>query len=191
MSDIIHLRRKLQHIQSSLKAPKGQKNKFGNYSYRSAEDILEAVKPLLALNDTTLICHDRIEVYGEQLFNVTTVTLLDCDDDLSISTEHAAMHSIAKKGMDSAQISGSTASYSLKRALGNLFAIDNEKDADATNKHDVTVEPKSVPGRYYIDLMKETKTIEELAEFWESIPIGDRSKQIVINAKDKQKQKLQ
>ena len=167
MSEIIGLRKKLLGIQSSLKATKGQINKFGNYNYRSAEDILEALKPLLVEYKATLLCNDRIEMYGEHLFNVTTTSLLDCESNESIHSEHAAMHSVAKKGMDSAQISGSTASYSLKRSLGNLFAIDNEQDADALNK----------------------QSIEELQKLWKIIPIEARSTSSVILAKDQQKLK--
>jgi len=190
MSDeIIKLTKKLQRIQCNLKAPKGQKNKFGNYNYRSAEDILEAMKPLLEENNVTILCSDRIEMRGDFMFNVTTAILLDCDSDQQIAAENWAMHSESKKGMDSAQISGSTASYSLKRALGNLFAIDNEQDADATNKHgssnsapDPSLRLKAIQG---------TKTIEDLISIWKAIPKEIAAMPQVIAAKDKQKQKLE
>ena len=185
---IVKLTKKLQGLQYDLKAPKGQKNKFGNYNYRSAEDILEALKPLLVKYNVTLLCSDRIEMRGAFMFNVTTASLLDCDSDTQISTENWAMHSESKKGMDSAQISGSTASYSLKRALGNLFAIDNEKDADATNRHDV---PKvNINPSLVIEEINNTTSIQQLASIWKLLPKAVASMQEVIDAKDKQKQKL-
>ena len=191
MSEIIGLRKKLLGIQSSLKAPKGQVNKFGNYNYRSAEDILEALKPLLVKYKATLLCNDRIEMYGEHLFNVTTTSLLDCESNESIHSEHAAMHSVAKKGMDSAQISGSTASYSLKRSLGNLFAIDNEQDADALNKHGKKEAPVASAEsiRDAVDAINKCQSIEELQKLWKIIPLEARSTSSVILAKDQQKLK--
>lgn len=190
--EIVRLVKKLQRVQCTLKAPKGQKNKFGNYNYRSAEDILEAIKPLLEEYNLTLVCNDRIEMRGECMFNVTTATLLDCDSDQQISTENWAMHSESKKGMDSAQISGSTASYSMKRALGNLFAIDNERDADATNRHGVIPENSTapIPVRYQINLINDQKTLGDLATVWKSLPKDVAAMPEVIAAKDKQKQKL-
>jgi len=187
MSDkIIKLTKKLQGIQCNLKAPKGQKNKFGNYDYRSAEDILGAIKSLLEEYNVTLLCSDRIEMKGDCMFNVTTAILYDCDSDNQIATENWAMHSESKKGMDSAQISGSTASYSLKRALGNLFAIDNEKDADATNKHGVKLDPSSV-----VEEIDNTISIQQLATVWKLLPKDVAAMPQVIAAKDKQKQKLE
>jgi hypothetical protein len=180
--------KKLQGVQFALKAPKGQKNKFGNYDYRSAEDILGAIKPLLVEYNLAILITDRIEMRGNFMFNVSKVTLLDCDSNQETSVENWAMHSESKKGMDSAQISGSTASYSLKRALGNLFAIDNEKDADATNKHgssntapDPSLSLKAIQG---------ANTIEDLISIWKAIPKQIAAMPKVIEAKDNQKQKL-
>ena len=185
---VIGLTKKLQGLQYDLKAPKGQKNKFGNYNYRSAEDILEALKPLLVKYNVTLLCSDRIEMRGAFMFNVTTASLLDCESDTQINTENWAMHSESKKGRDSAPFSGSTASYSLKRALGNLFAIDNEKDADATNRHDV---PKvNINPSLVIEEINNTTSIQQLASIWKLLPKAVASMKEVIDAKDKQKQKL-
>jgi hypothetical protein len=193
----ISIRKKLLAIQSQLVAPKGQTNKFGNYQYRSAEDILQNLKPLLAEHGCVLLCSDRIEdrCNGDYMFNITTVSLCDCDSDLTISVEHAALHSTAKKGMDAAQISGSTASYALKRALGNLFAIDNEKDADATNKHghdSKAMRPKeqAMELMLAIDSIKKCKEITELQKLWSKFTDGVRSDKSVITAKDEQKTKL-
>ena len=101
------------------------------------------------------------------------------------------MHSVAKKGMDSAQISGSTASYSLKRSLGNLFAIDNEQDADALNKHGKKQAPVASAEsiKDAVDAITKCQSIEELQKLWKIIPIEARSTSSVILAKDQQKLK--
>ena len=131
-----NIRQKLQGIQSSLKAPKGQKNKFGGYSYRSAEDILTAVKPLLQEWNCVLISQDEMVDIGGRLYVKTTASIVDSDTDEGLSATGYAREAESKKGMDEAQITGSAASYSSKRALGNLLCIsDSSLDPDATNKH--------------------------------------------------------
>ena len=130
------IRQKLQGIQSCLKAPKGQTNKFGGYNYRSAEDILSAVKPLLSEFEAILVSQDTMVEIGGRVYVQTTSTLTDTALGDSISTTGYAREAEIKKGMDDAQITGSAASYSLKRALGNLFCIsDSSLDPDATNTH--------------------------------------------------------
>jgi hypothetical protein len=126
--------KKLAKIQSTLKAPKNQFNKFGNYSYRSCEDILEAVKPLLAAEDLVLTIADEVlfNPGGENYIKVTT-TITDGKD--SISNSAVAREAQEQKGMNPAQISGSSSSYARKYALNGLFLIDDTKDADATNTH--------------------------------------------------------
>jgi hypothetical protein len=133
--DKFNIRKKLQGIQSSLKAPKGQTNKFGGYSYRSCEDILTALKPLLAEWGCCLIISDEIVEKGDKLFVEATATLYDNDSSDSLSSKGPAEHAETKKGMDQAQITGSASSYARKYALNGLFAIDDTKDADATNDH--------------------------------------------------------
>ena len=127
----------LQQIQSELKAPKGQKNNFGNYSYRSAEDILSAVKPLLQKHEVSLIISDDIVGVEGRVYVQATATLWlddkDCEP-LARSTGFAR-ESLAKKGMDDAQITGSASSYARKYALNGLLCIDDTKDPDATNTH--------------------------------------------------------
>ena len=131
-----NIRQKLQGIQSSLKAPKGQVNKFGGYSYRSAEDILKAVKPLLAEWGCSLISQDEMVEVGGRLYVKSTASIIDSDTDESLSATGYAREAESKKGMDEAQITGSAASYSSKRALGNLLCIsDSSLDPDATNTH--------------------------------------------------------
>jgi len=137
---------KLQGIQSSLKAPKGQTNKFGGYSYRSAEDILTAVKPLLRKNGCTLVISDDIVGVEGRVYVKATAVLAEAESDYSIQVNGFARESETRKGMDDSQITGSASSYARKYALNGLFAIDDTKDADATNDHG-----KSKQGRTLAD----------------------------------------
>ena len=130
-----NIRQKLQGIQSSLKAPKGQTNKFGGYNYRSCEDILTALKPLLAEWGCSLVIDDNLESCGGRVYIKATASLADNDSDEVISTSGFAREAENKKGMDDAQITGSASSYARKYALNGLFAIDDTKDPDATNTH--------------------------------------------------------
>ena len=130
-----NIRQKLQGIQSSLKAPKGQTNKFGGYRYRSAEDILESVKPLLGEWGCSLVIQDDVVEVGGRVYVKATASLADNDTELAISATAFAREAEAKKGMDEAQITGSASSYARKYALNGLFAIDDTKDPDGTNTH--------------------------------------------------------
>lgn len=126
MSKSLEVQNKLNQIQQDLKAPKGQKNTFGNYQYRSCEDILEAVKPLLGVATVTL--SDEVRLVGERVYIMATATLYL--DDEYISVYGWAREALAKKGMDEAQVTGAASSYARKYALNGLFAIDDTKDAD-------------------------------------------------------------
>ena len=126
------LHEKLLAIQTKLKAPKGQYNSFGKYSYRSAEDILEAVKPLNAEQGVLLTITDEIKEVGGRIYVVATATVSDGTDELKVSA--FAREPENKKGMDESQITGATSSYARKYALNGLYAIDDNKDAD-TNEH--------------------------------------------------------
>lgn len=128
------MNKKLMNIQSELKAPKGQYNSFGKYKYRSCEDILEAVKPVLAKHGCTLTISDSIMLIGDRFYVKATATLSDTDSDKSISVSAYARESQDKKGMDSSQVTGATSSYARKYALNGLFCIDDTKDAD-TDEH--------------------------------------------------------
>ena len=130
-----NIRQKLQGIQSSLKAPKGQTNKFGGYRYRSAEDILEALKPLLGEWGCSLILLDEMVEVGGRVYVKATANLIDNETESVLSTSAFAREAEVKKGMDDAQITGSASSYARKYALNGLFAIDDTKDPDATNTH--------------------------------------------------------
>ena len=125
----------LQKIQSELKAPKGQTNKFGGYSYRSAEDILEAVKPLLAKHKATLTISDDIVEVGGRVYVKAMAILTSLESDVNLGVTAFAREALTKKGMDEAQITGSASSYARKYALNGLFCIDDTKDPDATNTH--------------------------------------------------------
>ena len=130
-----NIRQKLQGIQSSLKAPKTQVNKFGGYKFRNCEDILTAVKPLLAEWGCSLVIQDDIVEVGGRVYVKATASLADNDSELAISASALAREAETKKGMDDAQITGSASSYARKYALNGLFAIDDTKDPDATNDH--------------------------------------------------------
>ena len=146
----------LKKIQKELKAPKNQFNAFGKYKYRSCEDILEAVKPLL--NNATLVINDEMVVIGERYYIKATATLTEADK--SISATAYAREPEEKKGMDSAQITGATSSYARKYALNGLFLIDDTKDADTMdNSKTVNIE----------DLKTEAdkcQTIDDLKKFY-------------------------
>lgn len=126
------LHEKLLAIQTKLKAPKGQYNSFGNFNYRSAEDILEAVKPLNAEQGLLLTITDEIKEVGGRIYVVATATVSDGTDELKVSA--FAREPENKKGMDESQITGATSSYARKYALNGLYAIDDNKDAD-TDEH--------------------------------------------------------
>lgn len=120
----------LMAVQSELKAPKGQKNTFGNYSYRSAEDILEAVKPLLKVNGLYLNISDEVVLIGDRYYVKATVTAVDIATGEAASSTAFAREAAEKKGMDASQVTGATSSYARKYALNALFGIDDTKDAD-------------------------------------------------------------
>jgi hypothetical protein len=129
------LRQKLCNIQTQLKAPKGQTNAFGGYRYRSAEDILEALKPLLGEYGCSLVIQDDMVEVGGRVYVKASANLIDNETDLVLSAAAFAREAEVKKGMDDAQITGSASSYARKYALNGLFCIDDTKDADATNTH--------------------------------------------------------
>ena len=120
----------LMAVQSELKAPKGQENTFGKYRYRSAEDILEAVKPLLKANGLYLRISDTVEMIGDRYYVKATVTAVDIATGDAESATAYAREQAEKKGMDAAQVTGATSSYARKYALNALFGIDDTKDAD-------------------------------------------------------------
>ena len=127
--------KELLQIQSELKAPKGQFNDYGKYKYRSCEDILEAVKPILKKNNCTLLLSDSLIYVGERYYIKATATLVNAEGK-SVSTEAYAREEETKKGMDASQITGASSSYARKYALNGLLCIDDNKDSDTTNTGD-------------------------------------------------------
>jgi hypothetical protein len=132
----------LHTVQQKLKAPKNQYNSFGKYKYRSCEDILEAVKPLLP-DGVYLICYDKISEHGGRVFVNSTVEISDGNE--TVASSGCAEIALEQKGMQAAQITGSASSYARKYALNGLFCIDDTKDADTENntvpKQKATYEP--------------------------------------------------
>lgn len=151
---------RLTALQNELKAPKNQRNNFGNYNYRNCEDILEAVKPLLLKFGMTMVITDTPEKIGERYYMKATVTL----DDASPSTPPFqkayrqttgyAREADTKKGMDESQITGAASSYARKYALNGLFAIDDTRDAD-------TMKPQKGKSNYAPDGKKDWKNNNE------------------------------
>jgi len=150
-------------IQSELKAPKNQYNTFGKYNYRSAEDVLEALKPLLSKHECQLTIHDEIEMVGERIYVKAVATI--CKGESAVRTTAFAREEATKKGMDGAQITGSASSYARKYALNGLFLIDDTKDPDSTNKHG-DKEPFYLEKGAVIARLEQCKTEADLKALW-------------------------
>lgn len=127
--------KKLLEVQGELKAPKSQFNSFGKYTYRSCEDILEALKPLFVKTKSTVILRDKILLIGDRYYLEATAIFIDTETGETVENTAIAREDETKKGMDLAQVTGSVSSYARKYALNGLFAIDDNKDSDVTNKH--------------------------------------------------------
>ena len=124
---------KLSAIQAELKAPKNQFNSFGNYNYRSCEDILEVAKPLCAKHKTVLILTDTLVNIGDRYYVKASAQLHDFEDASAVEAIAFAREEESKKGMDGSQVTGASSSYARKYALNGLFNIDDVKDSDFTN----------------------------------------------------------
>lgn len=122
--------KKLLIVQQNIKAPKGQYNSFGKFSYRSCEDILEQARPLCNDNGAVLILSDEVKNDNGRYYIVATATLYDADSGESISVTANAREADEKKGMDTSQVTGASSSYARKYALCGLFSLDDNKDAD-------------------------------------------------------------
>lgn len=129
--------KKVANIQQKLKAPKNQYNKFGKYNYRSCEDILEGVKPLLG--DLVLTVNDDIQIIGDRIYVKATATITDGEN--SIGNQAFARESLIKKGMDDSQITGTASSYARKYALNGLLLIDDTRDADSMDNSSNSNQP--------------------------------------------------
>ncbi len=148
---------KLAEIQQKLIAPKGQFNNFGKYKYRSCEDILEAVKPLLG--DSVLLITDEIVLIGDRYYVKATVQFVTSDGMKSVSAY--ARESLDKKGMDVAQITGAASSYARKYALNGLFCIDDTKDPDSSASPNDKKEAKKASDKAKTKEEKQTAMIEQ------------------------------
>ncbi len=138
---------KLMTVQTKLRAPKGQYNSFGKYSYRSCEDILEALKPLLAEVGAIVNVTDEIKLIGNRYYVEATASFIDTETGERMIAKASAREAETKKGMDDSQVTGSVSSYARKYALNGLFAIDDNKDADSTNTHGKEIKPNMTPTR--------------------------------------------
>lgn len=137
---------KLLTVQAELKAPKNQMNTFGKYKYRSQEDILEALKPILAKIKAVSIISDELVLIGDRYYIKATASIIDAETGDKAFTVGYAREELDKKGMDGSQITGTASSYARKYALNGLYAIDDTKDDDALNdygKDKVEEEPKA------------------------------------------------
>ena len=167
---------KLMNIQQELKAPKGQYNDFGKYAYRSCEDILEAVKPLLKKEKVVLTISDELQYIGNRYYIKATATLIDTESEATISNIAYAREEETKKEMDGSQITGASSSYARKYALNGLFGIDDNKDSDTTNiqskeeKEDKKASPKQIEliQKYYqgenLTKLLEANNLEKLED---------------------------
>lgn len=170
----------LAEIQAKLKAPKGQFNSFGKYHYRSAEDILEAVKKVVNPMGFSITLTDRVQEIGGRIYVEAMATLFN--GELEYSATGYAREEETKKGMDGSQITGAASSYARKYALNGLFAIDDTKDSDATNDHGKSQESKpqakgSIPApsqfekefSMLIHDVKKADHLDKLKAIWENL----------------------
>ena len=139
------IQEKLMNIQYELKCNKSQYNSFGRYAYRSSEDILEAVKPLLYKYKATLVINDDIVLIGDRFYVKATSKITDIETGECVESTAFAREDESQKGMSSAQVTGSVSSYARKYSMNALFAIDDNKDADSTNTHGKDIKPNMTP----------------------------------------------
>ncbi len=182
----------LQIIQAKLKAPKGQFNKFGGFKYRSLEDIFEAVKPLLAETQTTLVVGDEIVLIGDRHYVCATATLTNQKGE-QVTNKAYAREDSDKGKMDASQMTGSASSYARKYALNGLFCIDDTKDADTDEYTKATTKSQQPKAKSQQPVqpaqpamtaemrktLDDAKTVEELYEAFAKLPQNLREHQQV------------
>ena len=184
--------KELVNIQAQLKAPKNQLNKFGGYKYRSCEDIMEAVKPLLSENKCTLTVCDSIEMVGNRIYIKATATIKNESGEVEQTTAFAREPE-TKKGCDEPQLTGTASSYARKYALNGLFAIDDTKEADTNEykyqQHAAPVqdlpEPELITA---IDQIKQCKSVDELQKLWNELSGWQSNKMFVAEVSKRKKQ---
>lgn len=163
---------KMMKIQTTLKAPKNLFNSFGNYKYRNAEGILEAVKPLLAENKLSMYISDDVQAVNDRVYVKATVSIFDIETGESVMATASAREALNKKGMDDSQITGTASSYARKYALNGIFLLDDTKDADTDeNQKERTVranKQEQEKNKEKLDQMKislvKQKTLLDLCE---------------------------
>ena len=187
--------KELQIIQSELNAPKNQYNNFGKYRYRSCEDILAALKPLLKQHGCTLTISDDILHVGDRYYIKATATLSNAGGEQS-TTSALAREEDSKKGMDASQLTGTASSYARKYALNGLFAIDDTKDADALNvskkytQHEQTegqISPEDLFDAYAKPAIEQATTKEELVRIFNDYQVLHGMKDFMSAMTDRKK----
>jgi hypothetical protein len=177
--------KKLALIQLKLNAPKSQRNNFGNYNYRSCEDILQAVKPLLG--DMVITIEDDISLIADRVYVKATASITDGEN--TIKTTAFARETLSKKGQDEAQTTGSASSYARKYALNGLLLIDDNKDADTQDNSDRM--PQSAPTitpEEAAKILNGSANMNELKANWGKVPVAIRND--VEHVKDRKKEEL-
>lgn len=179
-------------IQTRLNAPKNQRNKFGGFNYRSAEDILESLKPLLKETECFLNITDSIELVGDRYYIKATATITN-KEGVQVSSSAFAREELTKKGMDASQITGSTSSYARKYALNGLFAIDDSKDADTDEFKKQQDKPtKEVDSKEDVSLalqqIKEAQTLGDLTKVYNDWTAFQKDKRFLSSLTAKRKQ---
>lgn len=170
------LKEKLSAIQNELSVPKSNFNSFGKYNYRSAEDILEAVKPICLKHKTVLVLNDEVKQIGERYYVEAFATLYDLESVETFKITAYAREEETKKGMDASQVTGATSSYARKYALNGLFNIDDTKDADTDEYHNQVTEGGK----------RETKAKAEKAQADDPIISSDKVEIAVATIRNKQ-----
>lgn len=173
--------KKLFNIQQELKVPKNQKNTFGNYNFRSCEDIMEASKPICSKYNCLLLCSDVIVFVGNRYYVQATATLYDLDSEESIEVTAYAREEETKKGMDASQITGASSSYARKYALNGLLQLDDNKDPDTNeyskqqNKVNTTSQKQNNTSNQHIEMITEEQ-VKLLHVLFSKLPKGEEEK---------------
>ena len=186
--EIMNVYEKLMTVQTKLRAPKGQYNSFGKYSYRSCEDILEALKPLLGEVGAIVNVTDEIKLIGDRYYVEATASFIDTETGERMIAKASAREAETKKGMDDSQVTGSVSSYARKYALNGLFAIDDNKDADSTNTHGKEIKPNMTPAGITEAQLKRLFTIGNKAGIKKEVVEGTVRKIFNCEAKDMTKE---
>lgn len=184
--------KELISIISELKAPKSQYNSFGKYKYRSCEDILESVKPLLAKYNVLLTITDDVVLVGDRIYIKSTASVVNSDG-LVVTASSFAREEETKKGMDASQVSGAASSYARKYALNGLFCIDDTKDSDATNTHgQASSQPKQADlFTQAIKAINEAKTLDDVLakkSEWEAKVPSEKKEEFINISRNRYRQ---